>query len=103
MARAIVDPEVCQGHTLCNFAAQFALASGSILLLKLRDQFHAAGKQLLGEGLVRRPQCRLRIFSEKLQILAIVEDVKELFIDFRPKQIRSQTRTAPYHLKEFSF
>jgi ferredoxin len=21
MARAIVDPEVCQGHTLCNFAA----------------------------------------------------------------------------------
>ena len=21
MARAIVDPDVCQGHTLCNFAA----------------------------------------------------------------------------------
>jgi ferredoxin len=21
MARAIVDPELCQGHTLCNFAA----------------------------------------------------------------------------------
>jgi ferredoxin len=21
MARAIVNPEVCQGHTLCNFAA----------------------------------------------------------------------------------
>jgi hypothetical protein len=64
------DDEVVQVHplnflaqTLSDLVAQFALASGSVLLLQLRDQFHATGKQLLGQRLTRRPRCRFRVLK----------------------------------------
>ena len=56
MARAIVNPELCQGHTLCNMAAPE--------IFQLRDEdghAYVVVDELTPEQVEHRPQGRARL------------------------------------------
>jgi hypothetical protein len=40
---------------------------------------------------------------EKLQVLAVVKDIKELFVEPRTEQVGTQACPSPNHLEEFCF